>query len=45
MIDYNIIKHCRGCRARFVVSKGESKKNYCDACQKRYMSEQKNSKE
>ena len=34
MIEYKIIKYCRRCRKRFVVNKGESKKNYCDPCQK-----------
>ena len=33
MVDYNIVKHCRYCRKRYVVPKCESKKNYCDDCQ------------
>jgi len=41
MIDYKIIKHCRVCRTRFVVNKGQSKKNYCDACQKKFDAENK----
>ena len=32
MAEYKIIKYCRMCRKRFVVNKGESKKNYCDEC-------------
>ncbi|MBU1975777.1 MAG: hypothetical protein KKG59_05220 [Nanoarchaeota archaeon] len=34
MIDYRIIKHCRLCKIRFVVNKDQSKKNYCDKCEK-----------
>jgi len=33
MVDYNIVKYCRLCKKRFVVPKGESKKNFCDVCQ------------
>jgi len=33
MVDYKIVKYCRWCKERFVVSKGESKKYYCDSCQ------------
>ncbi len=36
MINYNIIKECRSCKARFVVSKGESKRMYCDKCEKKH---------
>jgi len=32
MVDYKIVKHCRLCRKRFVVNKGESKRIYCDEC-------------
>ncbi len=39
LADYKIVKHCFGCRKRFVVNKGESKKNYCDACQEKYYKE------
>lgn len=35
MVDYKIVKYCRLCKKRFVVSKGESRKNYCDKCQLR----------
>ncbi|MFH1505638.1 MAG: hypothetical protein ABIE94_01465 [archaeon] len=35
MVEYKIVKHCRLCKERFVVQKGESKKNYCDKCIKR----------
>ena len=45
MADYNIIKFCRACRKRFVVSKGESKKNYCDVCQIRMDKERMNEPE
>ena len=34
MPDYKIVKYCRACKKRFVVSKGESKENYCDECKK-----------
>ncbi len=34
MVDYKIVKFCRWCRKRFVVKKGESKKQYCDKCEK-----------
>ncbi|MFH1641788.1 MAG: hypothetical protein ABIC04_02720 [Nanoarchaeota archaeon] len=33
MVDYKIVKFCRRCKKRFVVSKAESKKNYCDDCE------------
>jgi|TARA_B100000315_G_scaffold260867_1_gene326581 uncharacterized Fe-S radical SAM superfamily protein PflX len=33
MIDYNIVKHCRWCKVRFVVNKKEAKKIFCDKCQ------------
>ena len=33
MADYNIVKHCRICRERFVVNKSEKYKSYCDGCQ------------
>ena len=42
MVDYKIIKYCRLCRKRFVVNKGESKKNYCDDCQLKIDKEQNN---
>lgn len=35
MVDYKIVKFCRLCKVRFVVPKSESKKNYCDICQKK----------
>ena len=38
---YKIIKHCRLCKTRFVVAKGESGKNYCDSCLKKFEKEQK----
>ena len=42
MVDYNIVKHCRMCRKRYVVNKSEAKKNYCDACQLRINKEHNN---
>ncbi|MFC1768611.1 hypothetical protein ACFLZX_02510 [Nanoarchaeota archaeon] len=33
MVDYKIVKNCMWCRKRFVVSKGEAKRYYCDECQ------------
>ncbi|MBR9675420.1 hypothetical protein GOV05_00235 [Candidatus Woesearchaeota archaeon] len=36
MVDYKLVKYCRTCKTRFVVPKSEAKKNYCDACQKRF---------
>ena len=35
MVDYRIVKFCRMCKVRYVVDKSESKKNYCDKCQKK----------
>jgi hypothetical protein len=35
MVEYNIVKFCRLCRARYVVKKKEANKNYCDSCQKK----------
>jgi len=43
MVDYNIVKHCRACRTRFVIRKGEYK-NYCNSCQLKINKEQKSSK-
>jgi len=34
MVEYNIIKNCRLCRVRFVVKRVESKKIFCDKCEK-----------
>ena len=36
---YRIVKYCRTCRKRFLVNKGESKKNYCDECEAKFNSE------
>lgn len=33
MVDYNIVKFCRFCRARFVVPKGKSMLFLCKACE------------
>ena len=33
MVEYNIVKYCRLCKKRFVVNRGESKKNLCNDCQ------------
>jgi len=33
MPEYQIVKHCRLCKERFVVGKGESKIYYCKKCQ------------
>ena len=41
MVDYNIVKECRSCKVTYVVSKGESKKNFCDTCQARIDKEKK----
>jgi hypothetical protein len=32
MVEYKIVKYCRLCKERYVVSKGEAKKFYCDKC-------------
>jgi hypothetical protein len=40
MVDYKIVKYCRSCKKRFVVNKGESKKNFCDNCQVKFNKEQ-----
>ena len=42
MAEYNIVKYCRLCKKRYVVTKGESKKNYCDECQKKIDKDQNN---
>jgi predicted RNA-binding Zn-ribbon protein involved in translation (DUF1610 family) len=34
MVEYNIVRYCRHCKKRFVVSKG-TKKYLCDECGKR----------
>ena len=33
MSDYRIVKYCRMCKKRYLVNKGESRKNYCDDCE------------
>ena len=33
MVDYQIVKHCKACRKRFVVNKGDAKEYYCNDCQ------------
>jgi hypothetical protein len=35
MVDYKIVKYCRLCKKRFVVSKGEVRVIYCPECQKK----------
>ncbi len=35
MVEYKIVKFCRLCNARFVVEKGQRRRIYCDACQKK----------
>ncbi len=35
MVNYIIVKYCTLCKVRFVVEKGESRKYYCDKCQKK----------
>ena len=42
---YKLIKYCRACKVRFVTNKGESNKNYCDSCVKRFEKEQKSKKD
>ena len=34
MVDYKLVKYCKLCKKRFVVDKNESRKFYCDKCQK-----------
>jgi len=31
-MTYRIVKYCRACKKRYLVNKGESKKNYCEEC-------------
>jgi|AntAceMinimDraft_8_1070364.scaffolds.fasta_scaffold528888_1 uncharacterized Fe-S radical SAM superfamily protein PflX len=33
VVEYRIVKKCGLCRGRFVVSRSQSKRIYCDACQ------------
>ena len=40
MINYKMVKFCRLCKSRFVVSKGESKKYYCEKCENKNMEEE-----
>ncbi len=35
VIEYRIVKKCGLCKGRFVVSRSESKRIYCDDCQKK----------
>ena len=41
MVEYNIVKFCRLCRARFVVGKSEAKRQFCAVCQKKTLTEDK----
>jgi len=33
--SYNIVNFCRLCKKRYVSKKGDPRKYYCDACQKK----------
>ena len=35
MADYKLVKHCRLCKARFVVDRGQARVIYCTKCQKK----------
>jgi len=35
MVEYRMVKYCGLCRTRFLVNKGESRRIYCDDCQKK----------
>ncbi len=35
MVEYNIRIECRHCRTWFVVGRRESKRIYCDKCEKK----------
>ena len=35
MADYKMVKYCMLCRKKFFAQKGESKRIYCDVCEKR----------
>lgn len=48
MMSYRIVKYCRACKKRYLVDKGESKKNYCEDCHEKvqkYYQEQEKKKE
>ncbi|MFC1741467.1 hypothetical protein ACFL3V_02945 [Nanoarchaeota archaeon] len=36
MVSYKIVKYCSSCRKRFLVNNGESKRIYCDECERRF---------
>ncbi|HIJ19314.1 TPA: hypothetical protein HA372_06525 [Candidatus Woesearchaeota archaeon] len=44
MAEYNIVKHCRICGARFVVPRIESKSIFCKSCQSKGNDNPKNTK-
>ncbi|MDP2908735.1 MAG: hypothetical protein Q8N77_02920 [Nanoarchaeota archaeon] len=33
VVEYNTVKYCRLCKKRFVVTKNDKWKYYCDDCQ------------
>lgn len=40
-MEYKMIKYCGVCRKKFFAMKGESKKRYCEECQKKIDKENK----
>ena len=34
MAEYRIVKYCGNCRKKFVVDKSESRRYFCDECEK-----------
>lgn len=35
MVEYNVVKFCRLCKARYLVGKREAYKDYCTTCQEK----------
>jgi len=45
MIEYTLVKYCRLCKKRFLISRTDKKENYCKDCLKKFAKEDKNGRE
>ncbi len=34
-MDYKLVKHCRYCKKRFLADRGQSRRIYCNPCEKK----------
>jgi len=40
MIEYTLVKYCRLCKKRFLISRGDKVENYCKDCLKKFRKEE-----